>query len=358
MAWCGVAVGLLIAGCARAASAPTPFPRQPVIAATHAQSELAALRTRTGNPPRSDIVVMDSDGRRRHVVTGSSVKHVNVAPDGPAWSPDGRWLAFTAEVGRRTEPIDSPFTDLFVVQANGSGLRRLTHTGSASTPTWSPDGHTIVFAATTFFSGPPNIVRSVATSLWRVNADGTHPLALTTAVRGQVDAPGSFSPDGARLAFTRVKLGLVAQSDVEVVGPDGSGLQMLAPGSADPVFSPDGNQIAFVSSRDRNGKVATGEDESAYANELYLMNADGHDPRRLTHTSELSELAPTWSPDGTRIAYARQGSGFTKIVAVLNADGSCGMEIAADRGRNTWYSEPVWRPGRGRTGEGALRCHH
>jgi Tol biopolymer transport system component len=301
---------------------------------------------------------MDADGRRRQVLVGSSVQRVKVALDRLAWSPDGRWLAFTGEVGRRTKPIDSAVTDLFVVQANGSGLRRLTHTGSARSPTWSPDGHTIVFAATTFFSSPSNIFRSEAMSLWRVNVDGTRLRALTSVVQGQADVPGSFSPDGTRLAFTRVELGLIAQSNIEVMSPDGSGLQVLAPESADPAFSPDGSQIAFVSSRDRNGTVRTGEDESAYADELYVMNADGRDARRLTYTAELSERAPSWSPDGTRIAYARQGEGFTKIVAVVNADGSCGMEIAADPHGNTWYSEPAWRPGRGRTGEGALRCHH
>jgi Tol biopolymer transport system component len=358
MAWCGVAVGMLIAGCASASSSPAPVPGKSVLAAGHARSELAVLRMGTGNPPRSDIVVMDSYGRGRHVVAGFSVQRRNAAPDRPAWSPDGRWLAFAAEVGHRSKPIDSPLTDLFLVQANGSGLRRLTHTGSAGRPTWSPDGHTIVFAATTFFNVPSNIFRSVAASLWRVNVDGTQPRPLTTVVQGQVDYPGSFSPDGARLAFTRVELGLVPHSDVEAMSVDGSGLQMLAPDSADPVFSPDGKQLAFVSSRDRNGIVRTGEDEGAYADELYVMNADGRQPRRLTYTRELSELAPSWSPDGTRIAYARQDGGFTKIVAVVNADGSCGREIAADPRGNTWYSDPVWRPGRGPTGEGPLRCHH
>lgn len=358
MAWCGATAGLLIAGCASAASVRTSVQGPRVVATNRAQSEIAVLRTRTGSRGRSDIVVMDADGRRRHLVAGSSLRRLNLAPDRPVWSPDGRRLAFAAVVGHRTRPVDSPVTDLFVVQANGSGLRRLTHTGSARAPTWSPDGHTVVFAATTFFNVPSNIFRSVATSLWRVNLDGTHPHALTTAVQGQVDYPGSFSPDGMRLAFTRVKQGLIAQREVEVISADGSGLQLLAPESADAAFSPDGNQIAFVSSRDRNGIVRTGEDEGAHADELYVMNADGRDQRRLTYTAELSELAPSWSPDGTRIAYARQAEGFTKSVAVVNADGSCGREIAADPRGNTWYSEPSWRPGGARTGDGILRCHH
>jgi Tol biopolymer transport system component len=328
-----------------------------VVAASHAGPEIAVLRTRTGGPPRSDIVVMDSGGHRRHVLVGSPVQRVTVAPDGLAWSPDGRWLAFTAEVGRRSKPIDSPVTDLFLVEANGSGLRRLTHTGSASTPTWSPDGHTIVFAAKTYFSDTPNnVFRSFATSLWRVSVDGSNPRAVTTVVQGQADVPGSFSPDGTRLAFARIKLGPIAQSDVMVMRPDGSGLRMLSAGSADPMFSPHGDQIAFVSSRDRNGTARTGEDESAYADELYVMQADGRDARRLTYTRERSELAPSWSPDGTRILYARQDSGFTKIVGVVNANGSCGREIAADPQGTTWYSDPVWRPGTGHPSEGQLRC--
>jgi Tol biopolymer transport system component len=127
---------------------------------------------------------------------------VHVAFGRPAWSPDGLSLAFAAEVGRRTKPLDYRLTDLFVVRANGSGVRRLTHTGSASTPTWSPDGHTIVFAAATFFNHDANVFTSVATSLWRMNSNGTDLRRLTPVIQGQIDATGSFSPDGTRVAFT------------------------------------------------------------------------------------------------------------------------------------------------------------
>jgi Tol biopolymer transport system component len=334
---------------------------------TSAQSQLLVSRLRTGNPPRADIVIMDADGHQRRVVVGSSPKAgVRGVAGRPAWSADGRTIAFGAVVGRRTKPIEYPLTDLFVVHANGSGLRRLTHTGSASTPTWSPDGRTIVFAAATVFKGKRNLFRSQATSLWRMNSNGSDLHRLTPVVQGQTDEPGSFSPDGTRLAFTHLKLGFIDQhhglvrntGDIEVMHSDGSGLQKLATESADPAFSSDGHHIAFVSNSDHTGTFATGEDEDAYANELYVMDADGHNLRRLTHTGELSEIAPSWSPDGARIAYAREESGFTKVVAVTNADGSCGREIAADRRGDIWYSQPAWRPGRARTGDGPLRCRH
>ena len=59
------------------------------------------------------------------------------------------------------------------------------------------------------------------------------------------------------------------------------------------------------------------KEQSDYAAELYLMESGGSNPRRPTHTRDLSEGEPAWSPDGTRIAYARQGEGFTGIEAIV-----------------------------------------
>jgi len=232
------------------------------------------IRVVTGNPPRTDIGLMGSDGRDRRVLVGpSGHSRVGVAVDRIAWSPDGGWLAFTGIVGRRTEPIEAPLTDLFGVRANGSGLRRLTHTGFARTPVWSPDGHTIVFAAVTYFNGTPGNLPPVATSLWRVNSDGAGARPLTSPIQGQVDTPGSFAPDGTRLAFTRINvMGFAAvREDIEVTDSSGSEVQQLAAEGGEPAYSPDGRQIAFVSNRDHNGTIRTGEDESEYASELYVM---------------------------------------------------------------------------------------
>jgi Tol biopolymer transport system component len=324
------------------------------------RSQIAVVRSVTGNPPRTDIIVMDSSGRQRHIlVRAAGRKGVGVAVAPPAWSPDGHWFVFTGVVGRHAKRVEQP-TDIFVVRADGSGLRRLTRTGSAGEPVWSPDGRTIVFAELTHV-GNPNIVTSLAAPLMRVNRDGTDLRKLTPLVRGRVDRPGSFSPDGTRLVFTRFNVSALAyagqiETSIEAMGVDGSGLHQLVAGGSDPAYSPDGRLIAFVTNRDHDGTIRTGEDESQYANELYVMNADGTGADRLTHSSELSELEPTWSPDGTRIAYARQAEGFTKTIAVINTDGSCGHEIAGDPAGDAWFTGPSWRPGRPRVPEGAMNC--
>lgn len=356
-------LAVLILGCGSGASASRSTPGLSASPAGAAPLEIAVARTGTGNPPQVDIVWMDSNGRHRRVLVGSSGnRRIHVVAGQMAWSPDGRRLAFAAEVGRSIKPVARLLVDIFVVRADGSGLRRLTHTGSAREPIWSPDRRTIVFSRATFFSHDPNPFTAVAASLWRIDTAGTRARALTPLVRGQIDVPGSFSPDGTRLAFTRFKPGTLGpglrseNGEIDLLRPDGSNLQTLTTDGTDPAFAPDGHTIAFVSDRDRNGTVATGEDESAFANELYLMDADGRNPRRLTYTSELSERAPSWSPDGTRISYARQGSGFTRVVAVINADGSCSRTIAADPKENIWYSDPAWRPGKVGSGGVPARC--
>jgi WD40 repeat protein len=93
-----------------------------------------------------------------------------------------------------------------------------------------------------------------------------------------------------------------------------------------PSWSPDGTQIAFVSDRDGNS-------------EIYLMQSDGTDVRRLTNDSAIDE-EPTWSPDGTRIAFVSDRTGNLDIFTV-NGDGGGLIRLTRDQASD---SAPAWSP--------------
>jgi TolB protein len=108
-----------------------------------------------------------------------------------------------------------------------------------------------------------------------------------------------------------------------------------------PVFSPDGRQIAFSSVRDGN-------------NEIYVINEDGSNLRRLTN-HPAADITPTWSPSGDRIAFTSDRTGSPQIY-VMGADGSNVERITFDgswNDRATWsrapYNEIAYS---GRTGAG------
>src|SRR3990172_5711708 len=73
----------------------------------------------------------------------------------------------------------------------------------------------------------------------------------------------------------------------------------------DPAPSPDGSSIAYITDRDGNA-------------EIYLMNADGSNPRRLTNTT-AAENSPTWTPDGSKIVYASNAAEGTTAMFHLRS---------------------------------------
>jgi TolB protein len=117
------------------------------------------------------IWLIDADGSNERQLTTPRGEG-DIQPD---WSPDGRWIAFSRATG--------PFRhDIFVVRPDGTGLRRLTrHTRGNSSPVWSPDGKRIVFAST-------RADRDLA-DIYVMNADGKRQTRLT---KGTID---NSSPD-------------------------------------------------------------------------------------------------------------------------------------------------------------------
>ncbi|HEY0764223.1 MAG TPA: Calx-beta domain-containing protein [Pyrinomonadaceae bacterium] len=154
-----------------------------------------------------------------------------------------------------------------------------------------------------------------------INEDGTGQTILTD---GNDDRDPSWSPDGSQIVFSGSRVGGV---NIIRMNANGTG-QVLLTNTVSPVlnmqpaWSPDGTKIAFTSSR-----------AGARRSEIWVMNADGTNPVRLTVNVQLGEdlsgpfygldLGPTWSPDGTKIAFSsrRNGSANPEIY-VMNADGS------------------------------------
>jgi Tol biopolymer transport system component len=324
----------------------------------HAQAAplIAFLRTSVGSPPRYDLATARADGREIRVLSGGSRKGTVVPTSGPAWSPDGSVIAFG---GARRRVRSGFHSDIYVMRADGTGVRKVTQVGNAFGPLWSQDGRTIVWTRQRLAGG------TSLGSLWAVQADGTGSRQLTPGVKGRVDAAGSFSSAGDRLFFTRTTCAPPSRggcfsraSAIYVAKSDGSSEQLLARHASDPAVSPDGSNIAFVSDRDKNGALNYGDTEF-FANELYVMNSDRSGQRRLTRTRELNEAKPTWLQDGTRLAFQRgeqvdnaEGMSLFQI----NSDGTCERKILADPRLDTWYASPAWRPGQAQRGGGRLTC--
>jgi Tol biopolymer transport system component len=303
-------------------------------------------------------VIADDRGRHVHVLTGAARKG-SVIPHlftRLAWSPDGRRIAFA---GVRGDDASGFRGDIYVMQANGRRQRRLTRLRDAFDPLWSPDGRMIVFTRLRFSRG------TLVGALWAMRPDGSKLRQLTPSVNGQSDRAGSFLPDGSQLAFTRTTCaapdqgGCITQtSALFLAKPDGSDERKLLDRASDPAFSPDGRRIAFVSDRDENGQLNYG-DRDFFANELYVMNADGTDQRRLTRSAGLNERSPSWLPAGTRIAFQRgkqvENAEGTSLFQI-NSNGTCEHKILADPRLDTWYAGPAWRPSTSRLARDRLSC--
>lgn len=206
---------------------------------------------------------------------------------------------------------------------------RLTASGyHNTTPAWSPDGKRIIFSATA----------GTRADLWWANIDNTPVLGddgeLTyfqqvTDERGFNQSPDWSVNDLIVFQSDRVS----NQFDIFTIAPDGSLLTRLTTdlgSDNNPSWSPDGTEIAFGS--DRGGQP-----------EIYVMNADGSNVRKITEAPVGgAHLAPAWSPDGTKIAFVVQpGSTTQRDIWLMNPDGS-GQVAITDDGQGNHF--PCWSP--------------
>jgi Tol biopolymer transport system component len=233
----------------------------------------------------SQLFTIEPDGTGLRQITHARAK--NGGPESPTWSPDGRTIAFDAPAGKGV--------NIFTVTPGALPVELPLSVGAFNgDPAYSPDGTLISFDQDVGPSAP------TVHGIFVANADGSGAHRLTTGIptKAAFDTESQWSPDGTRLAFTRVRNS--KQAAVFVVNVDGTGLSRLTPWNLDaasPDWSPDGRQLLFNSYFDAHrGKFSN----------IYAIRPDGTHRTVLTHTRPgIQSFRPAWSPDGTKIVFDR-----------------------------------------------------
>ena len=292
-----------------ASPSATPLPA-PTFAGTIAFEKVVDVID-YGNGPfvdNGDLYVVRADGTGLRRLTDDPVRETD-----PSWSPDGRRIVYVV-----SRVIDGSWADphLWVMNADGSGKRQLTK-GSvyAFEPSWSPDGKQILLTGL----GQGNGAVLSTGVIYVMSAEGGAPKRVT---RKNAET-GSWAPDG-RILF-------VSTGDVWIVKPDGSGLTQLTQigNVTDFALSPDGKSLAI-------------DNNSSSTVEVLPVRGGG---AAVTVLDPIADFVPgpyvnlVWTPDGKALAVADAGSSGSRLY-VVNADGSglsavAGIEDACG---------PAWRP--------------
>lgn len=297
------------------------------------------------NGPEDDsaIWVMNADGSHQtELIAAGGGYEVGQ----PAWSPDGSQIAYTRS--RSTERIGSYVRDqeIWVAASDGSQQRLLiAGQGWYWLPHWSPDGAWITFTidgpggpsgAAAVVAPDVGFGQSVGASqsgpvapnvdVWRTRSDGTGGLEQVTNDPAQ-DRAGVYSPDGQHMLFDSTRAD--GRPAIYVANADGSNPTRLTHMGDDwgAAWAPDGSRFAFHAN-------PSGGPYGPY--DIYVQTYPGGHVQQLTD-DPATEQSPAWSPDGSSVAFALSDGTQTDIW-VVSADGSQRRNLTHSTNVSEWMT--------------------
>ncbi len=257
------------------------------------RTKIAFTSSRDGN---KEIYVMDGDGQNQRRLTVNPTVDEN-----PAWSPDGKKLAFESNRNRG-------YIQIWVIDADGKNPIRLTDGVTDVNPDWSPDGKKIAYD-TVLVPEDHNLAPGGITVM---DADGNDKRLL----KNEGGAHPSWSPDGKRIVY--------AYGQIYVMDADGRNSEQLTHDEGFkrmPSWSPDGTSIAYLAKH-----------------RIWVMDSDGKNHRRLTKI--MGDDHPTWSPDSRTIAYESWGKARELGIYLVDVSNGAVKEMRHVPG--FWDHQPDW----------------
>jgi Tol biopolymer transport system component len=353
--------------------------------------KLAYVSTK-GGARTANIWVLDLSTHRAKNLTGDGKSAPPLTMNGnfrPSWSPDGQWIAFTSDRGEKWSGAESGAgaghwqpTSLYIMRADGSGLRRLTSTTPADTvgsPKWSPDGKKIVvyqmptretfaarmdgFPGVRFATTSQIIEVDVATGATKPLSSGpglkTNPQYLPDGTVGFLYKASSKDAPNAGIAYTSGAVGPRGVVRNPSWSPDGRSVVYY---KLDLTNRPQYTQLyswdtkreyrytdVFPAICPKSGKLALTDLDFPFGNptaSVSVMNPDGTDRRKVFQRPDGASLVPTWSPDCQWIAFGFGvffgGRGFAPAhIHMVRVDGAENKEVLSGK-FNVGF--PTWSP--------------
>jgi TolB protein len=258
-----------------------------------------AYVTKVGN--RFTLRIADADGEGGQVALNSTEPIIS-----PAWSPDGRELAYVSFESQKA---------VVYVQEVASGKRRAVANfrGSNSAPAWSPDGQTLAVT----------LSRDGGSQLYQMGRNGDNVRRLTQSIG--IDTEPVYSPDGRSVYFVSDRGGGPQIYRTSVNGAAVERITFTGSYNISPAISPDGRMLAYIS-RQGNGF------------KLHVQDLSGGAPQVLSDTTD--DESPSFAPNGRLIIYASRSQG-RDVLMTTTLDGKIRARLVSS---NVDVREPVWGP--------------